>query len=152
MFSMLADLRVSEPTAERHIFHVRYNTTQTMIKLFLTIYFRFRDSFSAHFPDIEVKGCVFHYSKAIISKVSRNGFKGDYSNKKCASFSAFVRPPLLPTLAWRSSTRILRWRSGSIPEPSSFCLLITIIFIRSKYISPDKFVFYLLKDSELSNT
>ena len=48
-----------------------------------------RDSFMSTFPGIEVKGCAFHFSKAILSKVSKSGFKGDYQN--CAEFAAFVR-------------------------------------------------------------
>ena len=41
-----------------------------------------RDSFLSHFSNIEAKGCSFHFIKAIISKVSHNGFKSDYSNKE----------------------------------------------------------------------
>ena len=41
-----------------------------------------RDSFLSHFSNIE--------AKAIISKGSHNGFKSDYSNKDCPSFSSFV--------------------------------------------------------------
>ena len=48
-----------------------------------------RDSFSATFPGIQVKGCAFHYSKAILSKVSKSGFKGDYQN--CKEFAAFIK-------------------------------------------------------------
>ena len=49
-----------------------------------------RDSFVMHFPEIEPKGCYFHFSKAIISKVARNGFKGDYTSKKNLQFSQFI--------------------------------------------------------------
>ena len=48
-----------------------------------------RDSCISHFPDLEPKGCSFHFAKAILSKVSRNGFKGDYS--KCPAFASFIR-------------------------------------------------------------
>ena len=37
------------------------------------------------------KGCIFHFSKAIISKVQRNGFKSDYTSGNCPDFSAFIR-------------------------------------------------------------
>ena len=50
-----------------------------------------RDSFTEHFPGISPKGCQFHFSKAIISKVSKSGFKSDYSNKSCLKFSSFIR-------------------------------------------------------------
>ena len=43
--------------------------------------------------------------------MSRNGFKGDYSNKKCASFSAFVRANLgishIPILRLKEGIRNL---------------------------------------------
>ena len=29
-----------------------------------------RDSFTSHFPEVTPKGCLFHYSKAVLSKVS----------------------------------------------------------------------------------
>ena len=32
-----------------------------------------------HFSNIEAKGCSFHFSKAIISKISRNGFKSGFN-------------------------------------------------------------------------
>ena len=50
-----------------------------------------RDSFVMHFPEIEPKGCYFHYSKGIISKVAWNGFKGDYTSKKNLQFSQFIQ-------------------------------------------------------------
>ena len=51
-----------------------------------------RDAFLSTFPGIEAKGCAFHFAKAILSKVSRSGFKTDY--QKCPEFSAFVRAAL----------------------------------------------------------
>ena len=70
-----------------------------------------RDSFLSHFHDIEAKGCSFHFSKAIISKVSRNGFKSDYSNKDCPSFSSFIRAILglcyVPLLRFKEGIRNL---------------------------------------------
>ena len=51
-----------------------------------------RDAFLSTFPGIEAKGCAFHFAKAILSKVSRSGFKSDYQN--VAEFSAFVRATL----------------------------------------------------------
>ena len=48
-----------------------------------------RDSFLSTFRGIKVKGCAFHYSKAILSKVSKSGFKGDYQS--CGEFGNFVR-------------------------------------------------------------
>ena len=50
-----------------------------------------RDSFTQQFPRISPKGCQFHFSKAIISKVAKSGFKSDYSNKSCLKFSSFIR-------------------------------------------------------------
>ena len=50
-----------------------------------------RDSFISHFPDVEAKGCAFHFAAAIIKKVARNGFKGQYSDPKCAAFRGFIR-------------------------------------------------------------
>ena len=50
-----------------------------------------RDSFVSHFSGIQPKGCIFHFSKAIISKVQRNGFKSDYTSGNCPDFSAFIR-------------------------------------------------------------
>ena len=51
-----------------------------------------RDAFLSTFPGIEAKGCAFHFAKAILSKVSRSGFKTHY--QKCPEFSAFVRATL----------------------------------------------------------
>ena len=48
-----------------------------------------RDSFVSHFPDIQAKGCGFHYSKAVIKHVSTSGFKSDYSSS--SEFSSFIR-------------------------------------------------------------
>ena len=63
-------------------------------------------------PDrAEAKGCSFDFSKAIISKVSRNGFKSDYSNKDCPSFSSFIRAILglcyVPLLRFKEGIRNL---------------------------------------------
>ena len=87
------------------------------IKLCLTLQFildfevAIRDSFLSVFPDVEAKGCSFHYSKAIISKVSRNGFKSDYSSKDCPAFSAFIRSILglcyVPLLWFKEGIRNL---------------------------------------------
>ena len=55
-----------------------------------------KDSFYSHFDEVEVKGCAFHFCKAIISKMARNGLKSDYSNSdpKYRKFSSFVRAVL----------------------------------------------------------
>ena len=50
-----------------------------------------KESFISHFPDVEAKGCAFHFAAAIIKKVSRNGFRGQYSDPKCAAFRGFIR-------------------------------------------------------------
>ena len=49
-----------------------------------------RNSFTSHFPDVTPKGCLFHFSKAILSKVSKSGFKSDYS-KTSPQFGSFIR-------------------------------------------------------------
>lgn len=51
--------------------------------------FAIRDAFQTTFENIEAKGCVFHYTKAILGKVTKSRFKSDYEN--CPKFSAFVR-------------------------------------------------------------
>ena len=51
--------------------------------------FAIRDAFQTTFENIEAKGCVFHYTKAILGKVTKSGFKSD--NENCPKFSAFVR-------------------------------------------------------------
>ena len=43
-----------------------------------------KDSFLSFFPDVD-------FSKAIISKVARNGFKAVYTKKDCPQFSSFIR-------------------------------------------------------------
>ena len=48
-----------------------------------------RDTFQTVFENIEIKGCVFHFTKAVLSKVNKGGFKSDY--KICPKFTAFVR-------------------------------------------------------------
>ena len=48
-----------------------------------------RDAFQVTFPGIEVKGCAFHFAKAILSKVARSGFKRDYQN--IPEFGSFIR-------------------------------------------------------------
>ena len=50
-----------------------------------------RDSFISHFPDVEAKGCAFHFCQAIMKKIAKNGFKGQYSDPKCAAFRGFIR-------------------------------------------------------------
>ena len=37
-----------------------------------------RDAFISTFPDIEAKGCSFHFSKAVLSKIAASGFKAIY--------------------------------------------------------------------------
>ena len=50
-----------------------------------------RDSFMEMFPGIDIKSCVFHWSKLIISKVASKGFKSDYSDpKNNGKFVAFI--------------------------------------------------------------
>ena len=48
-----------------------------------------RDAFTGTFQGIEAKGCAFHYSKAVLSKVARSGFKGDFQSS--AEFACLVR-------------------------------------------------------------
>ena len=48
-------------------------------------------AFTEQFPLIKPKGCSFHFSKAIISKVQKSGFKADYTKKENFAFSAFIR-------------------------------------------------------------
>ena len=45
-----------------------------------------------YFSGIIVKGCIFHFAKAIVSKVQKKGFKGDFSNVKAnGPFCGFIR-------------------------------------------------------------
>ena len=48
-------------------------------------------AFTEQFPLIKPKGCSFHFSKAIITKVQKSGFKADYTKKEKFAFSAFIR-------------------------------------------------------------
>ena len=48
-------------------------------------------AFTEQFPLIKPKGCSFHFSKAIISKVQKSRFKADYTKKENFAFSAFMR-------------------------------------------------------------
>ena len=48
-----------------------------------------RDAFLTTFPGIEAKGCSFHFSKAILSKVGKSGFKSDYQSSP--EFGSFIR-------------------------------------------------------------
>ena len=41
-----------------------------------------RNTFSDHFPEITTKGCAFHMMKGMFSKVTKSGFKIDYSDSK----------------------------------------------------------------------
>ena len=53
------------------------NLSKHLFLTFLDFEAAIRDSCISHIPEIEPKGCSFHFCKAIISKVARNGFKGD---------------------------------------------------------------------------
>ena len=70
-----------------------------------------RDSFISHFPDVEAKGCAFHFAQAIIKKVSRNGFRGQYSDPKCTAFIGFIRSMIgivnVPPLRLKEAIRYL---------------------------------------------
>ena len=51
----------------------------------------FKNSFMSFFPNVECKGCLFHYSKAVISEVNKHGFKQDFSDvKKNSTFFGFI--------------------------------------------------------------
>ena len=51
-----------------------------------------RESFMKYFSGIIVKGCIFHFAKAIVSKVQKKGFKGNFSNVKAnGPFCGFIR-------------------------------------------------------------
>ena len=51
-----------------------------------------RESFMNYFPTVQVKGCLFHYGKAIVSKVQKRGFKSAFTNfKDNGPFCAFIR-------------------------------------------------------------
>ena len=48
-----------------------------------------RKSFHKYFKDVTIKGCHFHYAKALWTKVVNNGFKIAYT--ACSLFGGFVR-------------------------------------------------------------
>ena len=48
-----------------------------------------RDAFLTTFPGIKAKGCSFHFSKEILSKVGKSGFKSDYQSSP--EFGSFIR-------------------------------------------------------------
>ena len=91
-----------------------------------------RDAFTETFQGIEAKGCAFHYSKAVLSKVARSGFKGDYQSSP--EFACLVRAifglayvPLarlaeavrnLYILAKKLDDRQAKFAVGSFPPPS----------------------------------
>ena len=55
----------------------------------------FKNSFMSFFPNVECKGCLFHYSKAVISEVNKHGFKQDFSDvKKNSTFCGFIHASL----------------------------------------------------------
>lgn len=44
------------------------------------------------FPQTEVKGCVFHFAKAVVGQVHKRGFKQDFSDvRKNGAFCGFIR-------------------------------------------------------------
>ena len=54
-----------------------------------------RDSFTNVFPEISVKGCQFHFAKAIWSRVKKSGFQTYYSIRSTEpKFGSFVRAVL----------------------------------------------------------
>lgn len=46
-----------------------------------------RNAFTGTFQGIEAKGCAFHYSKAVLSKVARSGFKGETTNNHSEGYN-----------------------------------------------------------------
>ena len=54
-----------------------------------------RQAFMQIFPTVMVRGCLFHYAKAIVGKVHKKGFKSDFADmKNNGPFCAFVRSVL----------------------------------------------------------
>ena len=50
-----------------------------------------KQDFTNQFPLIKPKGCSFHFSKAIITKVQKSGFKSDYAKRENVAFGSFIR-------------------------------------------------------------
>ena len=50
-----------------------------------------KQEFVHQFPAVKPKGCSFHFSKAIITKVQKSGFKADYARKENIAFRSFTR-------------------------------------------------------------
>ena len=50
-----------------------------------------KQEFTNQFPLIKPKGCSFHFSKAIITKVQKSGFKSDYAKRENVAFGSFIR-------------------------------------------------------------
>ena len=51
-----------------------------------------KNSFMEFFPQTEVKGCVFHFAKAVVGQVHKRGFKQDFSDvRKNGAFCGFIR-------------------------------------------------------------
>ena len=50
-----------------------------------------KQDFTNQFPLIKPKGCSFHFSKAIITKVQKSGFKSDYVKRENVAFGSFIR-------------------------------------------------------------
>ena len=71
-----------------------------------------RQSFMKYFPTVMVKGCIFHYAKAIVGKVNKKGFKAEFSDlKNHGAFNAFVRAilglPYVPLIRLNEGIRNL---------------------------------------------
>ena len=39
-----------------------------------------KNSFMSFFPDTAVKGCIFHFAKAVVAQVQKRGFKQEFSD------------------------------------------------------------------------
>ena len=50
-----------------------------------------KQDFTNQFPLIKPKGCSFHFSKAIITKVQKSGFKSNYAKRENVAFGSFIR-------------------------------------------------------------
>ena len=96
-----------------------------------------RDAFLTTFPGIEAKGCSFHFSKAILSKVGKSGFKGDYQS--CPDFGSFVRAifglPYVPLSRLAEGVRNLYILAKKLDDRQAKFALVMIHYVQKTWIN-----------------